>query len=97
MLARAGFAPVAAATFVRSRPRVSSGFAADCAAFSGYWQQAAALRAALPAKLARNTDQAAACDLILREEREAREGFLARHVEALYRKLTGDCSRFVRA
>jgi (3,5-dihydroxyphenyl)acetyl-CoA 1,2-dioxygenase len=97
VLARAGIAPVAAATFVASRPRVSSGFAADCAAFSGYWQQAAALRAALPAKLARNTDQAAACDLILREEREAREGFLARHVEALYRKLTGDCSRFVRA
>jgi thioesterase DpgC len=49
----------------------------------------------LPAKLARNADQSAAGDLILREEREAREEFLARHVEALYRKLSG--GRFVRA
>ncbi len=97
VLARAGIAPGAAATLLKSRPRDTGDFAADCAAFSGYWQQAAALRATLPAKLARNADQAAACDLILQQEREAREGFLARHVETLYAKLTGDCSRFVRA
>jgi (3,5-dihydroxyphenyl)acetyl-CoA 1,2-dioxygenase len=97
VLARAGIAPGAAVAFLTSRPRVSGDFAVDGAAFSGYWQQAAALRATVPAKLARNADQAAACDLILRQEREAREVFLARHVEALYRKLTGGCSRFVRA
>jgi thioesterase DpgC len=97
VLARAGIAPGAAAAVLKSRPRVSGDFAADCAAFSDYWQQAATLRAALPAKLTRNADQAAACDLILRQEREARESFLARHVETLYRKLTGGCSRFVRA
>jgi (3,5-dihydroxyphenyl)acetyl-CoA 1,2-dioxygenase len=94
-LARAGIAAGAAAVFLESRPRVGGDFAADCAAFSGYWRQAAALRATLPAKLARNADQAAACDLIQGEEREAREAFLARHVETLYRKLTG--GRFVRA
>jgi thioesterase DpgC len=96
-LARAGIASAATEAFVKSRPRVGGDFDTDCAAFSGYWRQAAALRATLPAKRARNADQAAACDLILRQEREAREGFLARHVETLYRKLTGDCSRFVRA
>jgi enoyl-CoA hydratase/carnithine racemase len=97
VLARAGIAPSAAAAFLKARPPISGDFAADCAAFSGYWQQAASLRAALPAKLARNADQAAACDLVLQQEREAREGFLARHVEGVYRKLTGGCSRFVRA
>jgi (3,5-dihydroxyphenyl)acetyl-CoA 1,2-dioxygenase len=95
VLGRAGIAPAPAAAFLKSRPRAGGNFAADCVAFSGYWQQAAALRATLPAKLARNAEQAAACDLILREARDAREEFLARHVEGLYRKLTG--SRFVRA
>jgi (3,5-dihydroxyphenyl)acetyl-CoA 1,2-dioxygenase len=95
VLVRGGIPPGAAAAFLECRPRVGGDFAADCAAFSSYWQRAAALRATLPAKLARNADQAAACDLVLREEREAREAFLARHVEALYRKLTG--GRFVRA
>jgi (3,5-dihydroxyphenyl)acetyl-CoA 1,2-dioxygenase len=97
VLVRAGTAPGAAEAFLSSRPRVGGDFAADCAAFSGYWRRAAGLRVALPAKLARNADQAAGCDMILREERRAREEFLARHVETLYRKLTDGCSRFVRA
>src|SRR5271165_6726242 len=96
VLARGGIAPAAAATFLDARPRVSGDFRADCAAFSLYWQQAAALRAGRPAKLARNAGEAAACDLILREAREAREDFLARHVETLYPKLTDGSSRFVR-
>jgi (3,5-dihydroxyphenyl)acetyl-CoA 1,2-dioxygenase len=97
VFARGGIAPAACAAFLETRPRVSGDFGADSAAFSAYWRQASALRATLPAKLARNADQAAACDLTLREARKAREDFLARHVEALYRKLTGGCSRFVRA
>jgi (3,5-dihydroxyphenyl)acetyl-CoA 1,2-dioxygenase len=97
VLARAGIAPGAAAAFLKARPRGGGDFAADCAVFSDFWQQAATLRATLPAKPARNADQAAACDLILRQGREAREDFLAHHVETLYRKLTSGCSRFVRA
>jgi (3,5-dihydroxyphenyl)acetyl-CoA 1,2-dioxygenase len=97
VLARGGIAPAAAAAFLDAQPRVTSDFGADCAAFSLYWRQAAALRASLPAKLARNAGEAAACVLILREARKAREDFLAHHVETLYRKLTGGCSRFVRA
>jgi (3,5-dihydroxyphenyl)acetyl-CoA 1,2-dioxygenase len=97
VLAGGGIALAAAAAFLIARPRVSGDFGADCAAFSRYWQQVAALRGSLPAKLARSADQAAACDLILRQAREAREDFLTRHVETLYRKLTGDRSRFVRA
>jgi (3,5-dihydroxyphenyl)acetyl-CoA 1,2-dioxygenase len=97
LLARAGIALAGAEALFESRPRVGGDFAADCAAFSGYWRKVAALRTTLPAKLARNADQTAACDLILRMGREAREEFLARHVETLYRKLTSGCSRFVRA
>jgi (3,5-dihydroxyphenyl)acetyl-CoA 1,2-dioxygenase len=97
VLARGGIAPAAAAAFLKARPRISGDFGADCAAFSLYWQQAAALRATLPAKLVRNAGQAAACDLILREAREAREDFLGPNVEPLYRKLTAGFSRFVRA
>ncbi|MBV9968888.1 MAG: enoyl-CoA hydratase/isomerase family protein [Xanthobacteraceae bacterium] len=97
VLARAGIAPEAAAAFLESPPRINGDFAADCAAFSPYWTQAAALRAGLPPKRARNADQAAACALILDAAREAREDFLARHVENLYRKLTGSFTRFVRA
>jgi (3,5-dihydroxyphenyl)acetyl-CoA 1,2-dioxygenase len=96
MLARAGIVPGPAVGFLEARPRVGGDFAADCAAFSLYWQQAATLRATLPARAARDADQAAACDLILRQERKAREEFLTRHVETLYRKLTAGCSRFIR-
>ena len=73
LLARAGIAQGATAAFLKSRPCISGDFAADCATFSGYWQQAAALRATLPAKLARNAEQVAACDLICGEERTPRE------------------------
>jgi (3,5-dihydroxyphenyl)acetyl-CoA 1,2-dioxygenase len=97
LLTRAGFPPDTAVAFLASSPRLAGDFQQDAAAFSKFWQTGAALRAKLPNKPARNTDQAAACDLILCEERKAREHFLSAHVGALYRKLTKDHGRFVRA
>jgi (3,5-dihydroxyphenyl)acetyl-CoA 1,2-dioxygenase len=97
LLTRAGFPLDTAVAFLASSPRVAGDFQQDAAAFSKFWQTGAALRAKLPNKPARNDDQAVACDLILREEREARERFLSTHVGAVYRKLTKDHSRFVRA
>ncbi len=94
LFARAGLPDAAALTAV---PAVTGDFQNDVAAFSIYWQASAALRSRLAAKPARNAAEAAACEIILRAERKAREDFLAAHVDALYRKLTGDRGRFVRA
>jgi (3,5-dihydroxyphenyl)acetyl-CoA 1,2-dioxygenase len=96
LLVRAGLPHESAAGFLDSPPHLAGDFQQDVAAFSKHWRAGAELRVGLPAKSARNADEAAACDLILREERKARERFLAAHVESLYRKLTKDRTRFVR-
>ena len=96
LLVRAGLPVESADGFFRSSPPLEDDFNQDAAAFSNHWRKGAELRAKLPTKPARNADEAAACDLILREERKARERFLAAHVESLYRKLTKDCGRSVR-
>jgi enoyl-CoA hydratase/carnithine racemase len=96
LLVRAGLPVELAAAFLDSSPRPQGDFQQDVAGFSKYWRTGTELRAKLPAKSARNADEAAACELILREERNARERFLTAHVGSLYRKLTKDCSRFVR-
>ena len=97
LLVRAGLPPDSAFAFLDASPPLQGDFQHDVAAFTKYWQTGAALRARLPAKPARHADEAAACDLILREERKARESFLTAHVDGLYRRLTKDRSRFVRA
>jgi thioesterase DpgC len=83
--------------FFEACPPLRGDFQRDVAAFSTYWRAGADLRAMLPARSARNPDQTAAAEVISREERKARERFLTRHVESLYRQLTGDYGRFVRA
>ena len=96
LFVRAGL-PGDAADAVAAVPSVGGDFQEDAAAFSKYWQTGAALRTRLPAKPARDGAEAAVCETLLREERKAREVFLAAHVDALYRRLTADRSRFVRA
>jgi thioesterase DpgC len=56
----------------------------------------ARLREMLPQKQKRDAAQASAAATILRTERQAREDFLTAHVDALYRKLTGDYRNFIR-
>lgn len=97
LLVRAGLPQRDASSWLGSIPRVTGNFERDAASFSDFWRSGAGLRSKLPAKPARNPNEAAACDLILAAERKARETFLAAHVEGVYRKLTGDYRRFVRA
>lgn len=97
LLVRAGLPQQDASSWLGSIPQVDENFERDAAAFTKFWRSGAALRNKLPAKPARNQNEAAACSLILAAERKARELFLAAHVDAVYRKLTGDCRRFVRA
>ena len=77
-------------------PRETSGFAEDCERYSRYWASAAARLAKLPPKPSRGAEQAREAGKILRETREARSRFLAAHAGAVYDRLTGNRSRFVR-
>jgi len=60
------------------------------------WRIGADLLAVLPPKQARSDAQTAAAATILERERILRRMFLDRHVETLYRRLTGDFSKFKR-
>ena len=97
LLVRAGLAKWEVSSFLKTSPHVEGGFKRDTAAFSKFWRAGAALRKKLPAKPARDESQAAACALILAAERKARDDFMAAHCEKVYRRLTDDYRRFVRA
>jgi thioesterase DpgC len=68
----------------------------DIENFSRQWRIGAELIARLPAKPERSAAQTAAAAAIVERDRAARENFLAAHVEALYRLLTEDFTKFVR-
>jgi (3,5-dihydroxyphenyl)acetyl-CoA 1,2-dioxygenase len=87
----------AVSSWVKARPNVEDKFERDAESFSRFWRMSAELRAKLPAKPSRNAAQTGAAGRILQVERQARERFLAAHVETVYRKLTNDCRSFVRA
>jgi len=77
-------------------PRDTAGFAEDRERYSRYWESAAARLAKLPPKPSRGAEEAREAGKILREAREARSRFLAAHAGAVYDRLTGNRSRFVR-
>ena len=77
-------------------PTIRNDFAADSEACSSFWSLAAALRARLPTKPARNTDQSRAAALIHRAERDLRDLFLNSHAEVLYDHLTVSRAKFLR-
>jgi (3,5-dihydroxyphenyl)acetyl-CoA 1,2-dioxygenase len=97
LLLRANLPAPAVSSWIETRPNVEGHFERDAASFSRFWETSAELRAKLPAKPSRNEAQAAAASCILQAERQAREGFLAAHMETVYRKLTNGCRNFVRA
>lgn len=96
LLQRAGLPVEAATAWLTGPPSLHGDFAVDAAEFSKFWQRGAALLAMLPKTPGRSADQGVAGDLIRHVDRDARERFLARHVTTLYRRLTGDLTRFVR-
>ena len=95
-LRRAGLPPKVAATWTKSKPRVSGNFQRDCATGGKYWRGGSDLLAKLPKKPRRTVEQQLAADLILFECRSTREKFLTCHAEAVYRKLTKNLGEFSR-
>ena len=81
-----GVAPVAA----------SGDFAADAAAFSSYWRDAAERLSRLPAKPNRDALTYEQAESLKQAAREARFAFLRRHARTLYDRLTDNRARFVR-
>jgi enoyl-CoA hydratase/carnithine racemase len=89
--------PVRAATaWTKLAPRFSGNFKRDAAAGAKVWRAGADLLAKLPKKPQRSEPQKAAADFILSTCRRAREDFLKRHAEGVYRKLTKNLGNLVR-
>ena len=76
--------------------RLTGNFKRDVAAGTKYWRVGADLLAKLPNKPKRTAEQKLAAEHILLDCRRAREAFLQRHAETVYRKLTKNLTNFVR-
>jgi thioesterase DpgC len=96
VLERAGLPRDAVAAWLDTDDVLHGDFSADVEKFSRRWRLGAELLARLPAKPARSDAQAAALAVIMDRDRAARARFLDCHIEALYRRLTEDCSKFKR-
>jgi thioesterase DpgC len=95
-LQRAGIEYDVVESWRASAPLDTGDFTGDCARYSPFWQNSAALLARLPAKPARNTEQASAAEHVKRVARDARTRFLSAHAGAVYDRLTRSRTRFVR-
>ncbi|MGA7387265.1 MAG: hypothetical protein WBW99_04955, partial [Pseudolabrys sp.] len=93
---RAGLPVKSAAAWQKAGFRVTGNFKRDVAAGKKYWRGGVDLLAKLPNKPKRSAEQKIAADLILLDCRRAREDFLRRHAETVYRKLTKNLANFVR-
>jgi enoyl-CoA hydratase/carnithine racemase len=92
----AGLPVKSAVAWHKSGFRVTGNFKRDAATGSRYWRAGTDLIAKLPSKLRRSVEQKHAADVIISCCRQAREDFLQRHAEAVYRKLTKNLADFVR-
>jgi thioesterase DpgC len=95
-LQKAGLPDRPAVAWTKARPEISGGFARDTAMAGKFWRAGTDLLAKLPKKSVRTVEQQGAADLILHETRRIREYFLARHANAIYRKLTKNLADFKR-
>jgi (3,5-dihydroxyphenyl)acetyl-CoA 1,2-dioxygenase len=93
---RAGLPRELVAAWLDSDDAPGAEFGRDCDKFSRRWAMGAQLLARLPVKPERSDAQAAAATAIMARDRAAREAFLGAHVEAVYRRLTADFTRFKR-
>ena len=96
ILEQAGIPAPAVADWLASQPDLSGDYPRDAGSCSRFWLGGAGLIAKLPPKPKRTPAELAAADAILSTTRAARDGFLAAHVEILYRTLTGDYRSFPR-
>ncbi len=96
-LRAAGLPPKPALAWTKMGPwRISGNFKRDVADGAKMWRGGADLLAKLPKKPMRTAAQQVAADFILSACRNARENFLKRHAETVYRKLTRNLSNFPR-
>jgi (3,5-dihydroxyphenyl)acetyl-CoA 1,2-dioxygenase len=79
-----------------SVPVAGGDFAADAAAFSAYWRDAAMRLSRLPPRPKRDAAAHEQAETLKREAREARFAFLRRHAATLYDRLTDGRRKFVR-
>ena len=95
-LRRGGLPAKAAAAWIKAQPRVTGNFKRDSAAATKFWRAGHDLLAKLPKKPKRTAEQQMAAQVILQDGRRSREQFLARHADAIYRKLTKNLAAFTR-
>lgn len=92
----AGLPQKPGAAWLKSQLRFGRNFKSDAAAAAKYWRTGADFLAKLPKKPKRTVAQQMAADIILLNCRNAREKFLVRHADAIYRKLTKNLASFRR-
>jgi thioesterase DpgC len=93
---RAGLPRELVAPWLDCDDTLSGDFSADAEKFSQHWNKGAELLARLPGKPARSQAEIAAAASIVERDRAARAAFLDAHVEAIYRRLTADFTKFKR-
>ncbi len=93
---RAGLPRVGVAAWHANNDAVTGDYLRDAEDFSRQWRIGAELLATLPPKPARSAAQASAAAAILHRDRAAREKFLGAYAETIYRRLTHDCTKFIR-
>jgi (3,5-dihydroxyphenyl)acetyl-CoA 1,2-dioxygenase len=96
MLPLAGLPAAILQTWQAAEPDSAEDFAGDCRRYAAYWTLARELLGHLPAKPARNEEQAKAAEAILGKARAARQRFLTRHAASVYETLTQNYSKFLR-
>jgi (3,5-dihydroxyphenyl)acetyl-CoA 1,2-dioxygenase len=96
VLIRAGLPRDAVAAWLEDDRPLAGDYRRDSEQASQRWRTGADLLALLLPKQARSKEQAAAAAVILELERASRRGFLDRHGETLYRRLTDNFSKFKR-
>ncbi len=82
--------------FAVAMPLPAGNLDADIAAFATFWRRADEALARLPAKPIRSAGEAREAAAILDAAHSARVTFLEAHIDAVYRRLTGDLARYVR-
>ena len=92
---QAGLSPKAGTAWMKPR-NFTGNYKSDTAAASKFWREGASFLAKLPGKSNRTQEETIAANIIQYQTRDARERFLARHADAVYRKLTKNHERFLR-
>lgn len=95
-LGEAGLPGKTVAAWLAVDGAITGNYQTDADRLSRQWQLGDTLLQKLPRKPARTAGEAAAAAVLLERDRISRERFLARHAEAVYRRLTNDCTQFKR-